>query len=55
MRKCFSKSGFVKEGYLRKAWENEDGTVVNSVLYAAIFDDWKTGKITQIQLDDVPY
>ncbi|MBD8032543.1 GNAT family N-acetyltransferase [Solibacillus merdavium] len=55
MRKCFTKSGFVKEGYLRKAWENEDGTVVDSVLYAAIYDDWKTGIITPVQLDDVPY
>ncbi|MFJ5788874.1 GNAT family N-acetyltransferase [Lysinibacillus sp. NPDC093197] len=32
MRKCFSKAGFVKEGYLRNAWENEDGTISDTVL-----------------------
>ena len=37
MRKCFTNAGFVKEGYLRKAWENHDGTVYDSVLYGAIF------------------
>lgn len=55
MRKCFSNSGFVKEGYLRNAWENEDGTLFDSVLYAAIFEDWKNNVITQTKINDFPY
>ncbi|MER1990155.1 MAG: GNAT family protein, partial [Solibacillus isronensis] len=55
MRKCFTKAGFVKEGYLRKAWENDDGTISDTVLYASIYDDWKDNKTTPIKLDEVPY
>lgn len=55
MRKCFTKAGFVKEGYLRNAWENEDGSVSDTVLYASIYDDWKDKKTTPIKLDEVPY
>lgn len=55
MRKCFTSSGFVKEGYLRNAWENSDGTIHDTVLYGAIFEDWKTGSITPNKINDVPY
>ena len=55
MRKCFTKAGFVKEGYLRNAWENEDGSISDTVLYASIYDDWKDNKTTPIKLDEVPY
>ena len=55
MRKCFTKAGFVKEGYLRNAWENADGTVTDSILYSAIKDDWMLGRTTPIKMDDVPY
>ncbi|MEK5488811.1 GNAT family N-acetyltransferase [Lysinibacillus sp. FSL M8-0355] len=55
MRKCFSKAGFVKEGYLRNAWENEDGTVTDSIVYSAIKDDWITGNSTPIKMDEVPF
>ncbi|ATP42374.1 GNAT family N-acetyltransferase [Solibacillus sp. R5-41] len=55
MRKCFSNAGFVKEGYLRNAWENEDGTLFDSVLYAAIFEDWKNNVDTQTKINDLPY
>lgn len=55
MRKCFTKAGFVKEGYLRNSWENEDGTVSDTVLYGAICDDWKANKITEIKINEVPY
>lgn len=55
MRKCFTKAGFVKEGYLRNAWENADGTVTDSILYGAIKDDWMLGRTTPIKMDDVPY
>ena len=55
MRKYFTNAGFVKEEYLRKAWENHDGTVYDSVLYAAIFDDWENKTITNIDIDQYPY
>lgn len=55
MRKCFTKAGFVKEGYLRNAWENEDGTISDTVLYGAIYEDWKENKITPSKIDVLPY
>ena len=55
MRKCFTKAGFVKEGYLRNAWENEDGSISDSVLYAAIYEDWKNKVITPTKIDVLPY
>ncbi|MEB7454815.1 GNAT family N-acetyltransferase [Lysinibacillus sphaericus] len=55
MRRCFSKAGFVKEGYLRNAWENEDGTVTDSIVYCAIKEDWILGNLTLISIDDVPF
>lgn len=55
MRKCFNNAGFVKEGYLRNAWENDDGTIQDSVLYAAIFKDWKNKVVTPIKQNDLPY
>lgn len=55
MRKCFTKANFVKEGYLRKAWENADGTISDSVLYAAIYEDWQTKKVTPINMYDLAF
>lgn len=55
MRKCFTKAGFVKEGYLRNAWENKDGSISDSVLYAAIFEDWKTKTITPNKIYELPF
>lgn len=55
MRKCFTKAGFVKEGYLRNAWENEDGSISDTVLYASIYDDWKENKITPIRMNEFHY
>ncbi|SOC39801.1 GNAT family N-acetyltransferase [Ureibacillus acetophenoni] len=55
MRKCFTKAGFVKEGYLRSAWENEDGTASDCVVYGAIRSDWESGLTTPIKINDVPY
>lgn len=52
MQKCFVKGNFVKEGYLRNAWENEDGTISDSVLFATIYDDWKNNTITLPKLHD---
>ena len=55
MRKCFTNAGFVKEGYLRNAWENKDGSVSDSVLYAAILADWETNSITKPKFEDYPF
>ncbi|WP_042477497.1 GNAT family N-acetyltransferase [Bacillus ndiopicus] len=55
MRKSFTKAGFVKEGYLRSAWENADGTVSDTVLYGAIYEDWKASTITPSKINEVPY
>lgn len=55
MRKCFTNAGFVKEGYLRNAWENGDGTISDTVLYSVIYDDWRDNKTTPIQLDELPF
>lgn len=55
MRKCFTNTGYVKEGYLRNARENENGTLFDSVLYAAIFEDWKNNVITKTKINDFPY
>lgn len=42
----------MKEGYLRNAWENDDGTISDSVLFAAIYEDWKNNTITWAKLHD---
>lgn len=55
MRKCFTNAGFVKEGYLRNAWENEDGTISDTVLYASIYEDWQQNKMTPTKLHDYPF
>ncbi|WP_107943423.1 GNAT family N-acetyltransferase [Metasolibacillus fluoroglycofenilyticus] len=55
MRKSFTKAGFVKEGYLRNAWENADGTISDTVLYGAIYEDWKAGLVTPTKMNEVPY
>jgi [ribosomal protein S5]-alanine N-acetyltransferase len=53
MRKCFNKVGFVMEGYLRQAWENKDGSISDSTLYAAIRSDWENQTITLPNFHDV--
>ncbi|MDG5471491.1 GNAT family protein [Jeotgalibacillus sp. ET6] len=55
MRKTLNKCGFVKEGYLRQAWENEDGGICDSVCYAMIRSDWENKTRTPIKLNDLPY
>lgn len=55
MRKTLNKCGFVKEGYLRCAWENDDGSVSDSICYAIIRDDWESKALTPIKLNDLPF
>lgn len=45
----------MKEGYLRNAWENTDGTITDSILYVAIKEDWTLGRTTPIKMNDVPF
>ena len=55
MRKAFTKSGFVKEGYLRDAWENNDGNYSDAICYAVIRADWENNTVTPIKIDELPY
>jgi len=55
MRKTFSKAGYVKEGYLRNAWENNDGTVSDSICYGYMRSDWENNEITPIKLNELPF
>ena len=55
MRKTCNKCGFVKEGYLRDAWENNDGSIADSVCYAFIRRDWENKEVTPIKLNEFPF
>lgn len=55
MRKTLHKSYFVKEGYLREAWENTDGSVSDMMVYAVIRKDWESKCLTPIRLDEMPF
>lgn len=55
MRKTLYNCGFVKEGYLRYAWENNDGSVSDSICYAMIRSDWENNVVTPIKLNELPY
>lgn len=55
MRKVLFNCNFQKEGYLRRSWENNDGTVVDSLVYGIIREDWEQGKKTPISIDDVEF
>ncbi|WP_249260802.1 GNAT family N-acetyltransferase [Virgibacillus pantothenticus] len=55
MRKAFFKSNFVKEGYLRSAWKNADGTISDTVFYAIIRKDWEQQTITPSLLNELPF
>lgn len=55
MRKTLSNGGFVKEGYLRQSWENNDGSVSDSLCYGMIRSDWENKLVTPIKLNDLPF
>lgn len=55
MRKTLSNCGFVKEGYLRNAWENSDGSISDSICYSYIRSDWENNVITSIKLYELPF
>ena len=41
MRRVFEKTLFQKEGYLRSSWEQVNGKVYDSILFAVIRADWE--------------
>jgi len=55
MRKTLHKCGFVKEGYLRQSWENDDGSIHDSVCYSVIRTDWENNVKTPTKLYDLPF
>ena len=55
MRKTLYKSGFVKEGYFRCSWNNEDGSISDSICFSMIREDWENETRTPIPKDDCPY
>lgn len=55
MRKTLNNSGFVKEGYLRRSWKNEDGSISDALCYAIIRSDWENNVITPIPLNEFPF
>ncbi|MCA1029665.1 GNAT family N-acetyltransferase [Bacillus timonensis] len=55
MRKTLIQSGFVKEGYLRQAWEQKDGTLYDAVIYGIIRSDWEKKVTTLTKFDELPF
>ncbi|MFD9627364.1 hypothetical protein [Peribacillus muralis] len=51
----YYKCGFVNEGYLRRAWENTDGSVSDSICYATIRYDWENKILKPIEINDHPF
>lgn len=55
MRKTLHMCDFVKEGYLRDAWEHDDGSVSDMMLYAMIRRDWESKSLSPIRLEEIPF
>jgi RimJ/RimL family protein N-acetyltransferase len=52
MQRLFLRCGFVKEGYLRRAWQSADGSIHDTLLYAVLREDWLSGSVTNIPACD---
>lgn len=48
MRRVFERSGYVKEAHYREAWPVEGAEAVDTVAYAVIRRDWRSGTITPV-------
>lgn len=48
MRKVFLRCNYVKEGHIRKGWDNHH----DAILYGLLRDDWESGSITPVHWDD---
>lgn len=46
MRRVFRHCGYVKEAHYRRAWPDASGNRHDSVGYAIIRRDWRTGETT---------
>lgn len=55
MRKVLHKCGFLKEGYLRKAWKNRVGQLYDCVIYGMTRADWENKTTTPINFNDLPF
>lgn len=49
MQKVFLRCGYVKEAHYRQGWSVEGEDPKDSVAYAIIRSDWKSGKVTPVQ------
>ncbi|MFC4005801.1 GNAT family N-acetyltransferase [Nonomuraea purpurea] len=54
MRAVFRKGGYAKEAHYRQAWPDLDGVRHDSVGYAVLRDDWRSGTVTPPDWDDEP-
>lgn len=48
MRKVFLRCRYVKEGHIRKGWDDHHDTI----LYGLLREDWESGMITPVNWDD---
>lgn len=53
MRKAFLRSGFIKEAHYREGWPVPGGRPVASVAYAILRNDWRSGKTTTFEWEDL--
>jgi RimJ/RimL family protein N-acetyltransferase len=49
MRAAFRKCGYVKEAHFRKNWPTSNGTLVDTVQYTILREDWAENKTTQVR------
>ena len=54
MRKTFVRAGFVKEAHYREAWPVENGPPLASVAYSILRRDWRSGRTTPVEWNDLP-
>ncbi len=52
MRSVFRSCNWVKESHHRRCWPDCNGALYDSITYAILKEDWKTGKITPVNWHD---
>jgi RimJ/RimL family protein N-acetyltransferase len=53
MRHVFRRCGWVQEAHYRRSWPDGDGSWVDSIGYAILRDDWKSGRTTKVSWDEI--
>ncbi|MEU7479760.1 GNAT family protein [Lentzea sp. NPDC042327] len=53
MRRVFAQCGYVKEAHYRRAWPDGEGRRFDSVGYAVLRHDWRTGTTTVPDFHDL--